>query len=146
MPVVVEGERSWSGGGIAFAAVVVAGIGEIVLAENKVIPSILSSSAVGALMFVAAIGLSFFVWRRSIARAGRVVMGVSAIHFTRGRAERGRRMDLLLGLPRRGRGLVELIRAPVLRDFPRLTIPTPSESDRVAVLEALDRHGLRRVE
>jgi hypothetical protein len=137
-----------------FGLVLVAAAGAGFAAEQDLFPW-LSNLEVGRFSGVICVGttvaglmLVAFLSRRSSATLGRVELEDSTLDFFRDRMHVRLNAADLAGYRDGDDDFIELeLRgdASVPRSFRPLTIPTPTEKDRVAVLEALDRCGLRRL-
>ena len=107
-----------------------------------------SGLALGTFLFL---GIVFFVANaadrsRALARCGRVEFRELGVFLTKAEEKAGVRWAEIAGFTDASSDFVQLLTTK--RTFPAhlLTVPTPTEKDRVAVLELLDRHGLRRLE
>ncbi len=149
---VVEGTRTWSGGTLVFWFFIIGGMLAAGLTRGSELPWLKPLQGAEQLIclgsFVLGVLSAFFLWRRSIARAGRVELAEGGFTFTRGWRRDWIALADLAGYRDGDVDFVELVRkkdVPISKDFPRLTIPTPTEKDRVTVLAALDASGLRRL-
>ncbi|MEZ0227644.1 MAG: hypothetical protein ACAI25_03410 [Planctomycetota bacterium] len=154
-PLTVTGAHSWSTGRGVLLVWVLAGGGALVLTATGEAPwlpllprplvglGILLGSTFGAVL------TSFLVVRRSKARAGHVVFHERWIVFLRAAETTTVGFDEIQGFRDGDADFVELVRKPGVSAsiaFPRLTVPTPTEKDRVAVLAVLDARGIRRLD
>ncbi len=148
---VIEGRDRWGLSSVLIVFSVFLALGASAIASVSPFPWLREGGAalvcVGTL--VVGVGASFGLWRRSVARSARVVLD-QCVEVSRGPFHHESfEWQELAGYRDGETDYIELVRAPGARAptaFPRLTIPTLSEKDRVAVLELLDRRGLRRLE
>ncbi len=138
---------------VFFGLSLVAGAVTAVLAERGHLPWLPFASRLGAqlicfMAFVLGWAVALFVSRRSMARAGRVEIDEQKLVFHRDGLWVAIQWTDCKGFKDGDADFIEVElreEVPLTRSYWPLTIPTPSEKDRVAVLAVLDAHGLKRL-
>jgi hypothetical protein len=149
---VIQGGDAWSGcSSVVFVLSVPLAIAAAGIASVSPLPWLREGGAALVCFgtFVLAVAVSFGLWRRSVARSSRVVLDELGVEISRDLFHENFPWRDLAGYRDGDTDFVELVRpAGVARRtrFPRLTVPTLTEKDRVAVLAFLDARGIRRLD
>ncbi|MEZ0227646.1 MAG: hypothetical protein ACAI25_03420 [Planctomycetota bacterium] len=138
----------------AFGVIALAGVVVSVLVDQDVLPWLgflarekRFAAVLSASLFVALI-VAYAVWRRAKSFAAQVVLGDSDVLFVRGHARLSVRYEWLAGYTDELPDIIELVRkprAPSSPAFLRLSVPTPDEQGRLALLALLASKGLKRL-